>query len=313
MRYKLDFDIKPSHSKIAYGQKVVLIGSCFSDEMATKFKYFGFDYLSNPFGTLFHPNALARLVLMEEASFSESIVQSKDLYFSWYTSSLVYAKSRNELIEKIRLLQSSFLDYLKNADWLFVTFGTSIGYSKENEVVANCHKFSSSEFTKSLSSVQEMKELWQEALHKIKIINPTINVVFTVSPVRHSKDGLIENNRSKARLIELIGDLLNTNDFSLSLSYFPSYEIVIDELRDYRFYKEDGVHPSKEAIDYVFEKFKDVYMDENTSLLMQQIHKLRTENAHRFIHPDSAETKKFIQDSAEKKDLFLKQNRHVIW
>ncbi len=309
MKLQLDFHPEISNEKIQIGNKITLLGSCFSDEIALRMRNSGFHVVANPFGTIFHPTALANLLLTIDLE--SSVIKRDDLFFSWLAAGSIYSSTKENLIAKLLELQNYLVDSLRNSSFLFVTFGTAFAYEQEEygSVVANCHKFPASNFKKVLSSVSEMDQDWNLCLEKIYEINPNIKVVFTVSPVRHIKDGIIENNRSKARLIEL------TNRFSemTNTIYFPSYEIVIDVLRDYRFYKEDLIHPTNQAVDYIYKQLEYVFMDEQTQKITEQVRKLKANQKHKILYPESIKSVEFENVNNEKIADFLKNNLRVFW
>ena len=309
MKLQLDFHPEISNEKIQIGNKITLLGSCFSDEIAIRLTNSGFHVVANPFGTIFHPTALANLLLTIDLE--SSVIKRDDLFFSWLAAGSIYSSTKENLIAKLLELQNYLVDSLRNSSFLFVTFGTAFAYEQEEygSVVANCHKFPASNFKKVLSSVSEMDQDWNLCLEKIYEINPNIKVVFTVSPVRHIKDGIIENNRSKARLIEL------TNRFSemTNTIYFPSYEIVIDVLRDYRFYKEDLIHPTNQAVDYIYKQLEYVFMDEQTQKITEQVRKLKANQKHKILYPESIKSVEFENVNNEKIADFLKNNPLVFW
>lgn len=304
--FKLSFEIPKSAAKIAHGQQILFLGSCFSDEMALKAKYHGLKVTSNPFGTVFHPLALSRFIIVtnEDQSINERIVQRNDLFFSWEANSSIYSLSKAELTSKLKSIRQDWFEKLKNADFIFITFGTAWGYhlNETQELVANCHKITSSSFTKKLSKPLVLFEHWKETIDSLKCANPTLKIIFTVSPVRHIKDGLIENNRSKAILLELVRRL----EEECACFYFPSYEIVIDELRDYRFFKIDRVHPNEEAVNYVWDRFSKVFFSNETLELNKEIEKLRLAESHRSLFSESAENKKHRVLTEEKRELLQK-------
>ncbi len=309
MKLQLDFNPDISVKKIKIGDKITLLGSCFSDEIALKLIESGFHVCANPFGTIFHPTALANLLLTD--SFESTIIQRDDLFFSWIGSGNICDVSKVSLLKKLNDLQISLFEAIRSSSFLFITFGTAYGYERDDyaSVVANCHKMPNDSFVKVLSSVGEMLQDWEMSSERIYTLNPTIQLVFTVSPVRHSKDGLIENNRSKARLIELTNRLtISEKEF-----YFPSYELITDVLRDYRFYKEDLVHPSQQAIDYVYDYVEQVFMDSDTREFTKQVRKLRELFSHKLLYPESIKSTEFELNTKDKIAKFLKENPLVNW
>jgi hypothetical protein len=282
------------------------MGSCFSDEMAAKAKYVGLDTFTNPFGTVFHPLAIARTLLdtiQPSVDFQERIVNRQDLFFTWDAGSTLFGYSAVELTEKLETNRAQLKNNIEKGGFLFITFGTAWGYreNRTNELVANCHKFPGIEFTKELTTLEEIVFQWENVIGMLKEFNPDLKIVFTISPVRHSKDGLIENNQSKANLIEAVRRLVN-EDYA---SYFPSYEIVIDELRDYRFFKEDRVHPNEEAISYVWDRFRDSFFNEDSKRIMEEVRSYRLADAHRSQFNESKEHQKHLLNTQLKREELL--------
>lgn len=290
MKFKLEFPIDPICINLNFDNKVLLIGSCFSDEMGEKFISSGFNVCDNPFGTLFHPMAISR-VLKDSIHGSEDVdvLSRGDLYFSWDASGKLYDTDKDRLLKKISDKRKEVREVLLNAELAVITFGTAWAYVlKENEkVVANCHKVPQDRFNRALTDIEVMISEWAGLLQEIRDLNPQIEIVLTVSPVRHVRDGLVENNRSKARLIEAVNAL--TGDH---VHYFPSYEILIDELRDYRFYSGDLVHPAKEATSYIWDRFKTFLFDQDTSAAVNTVEKVKRSLAHKSLYPESAEETK---------------------
>jgi hypothetical protein len=306
-QFKLSFDIPEFSTKIEYGKNILFLGSCFSDEIAFKAKYQGFKVDSNPFGTIFHPLALSRFIkeTLSDEAISERIIQRNDLYLSWDASSSIVGFSPNELISNIQKVRLDWKEKLLSATHLFMTFGTSWGYrlTENNLLVANCHKFPASNFTKELSLQSDIVKEWTETIALLLELNSSLQIVFTVSPVRHIKDGLIENNRSKAILLDAVRIL----EQEMNCSYFPSFEIVMDELRDYRFFKTDNVHPNELAINYVWQRFSNCYFSDETVTISKEVLKIRNEEAHRSITPTSEASALQLQKLKEKREKLLIQ------
>lgn len=312
MNFQLNFSVPTSSIELAHGENVALIGSCFSDSMAKHFTKSGFQVQSNPFGTIFHPTALASCLqsVLNDAE-KVDVVQRGDLYFSWDSAETVVGFSEKELIETVIAKRKAFKDYLKSAKLMVITFGTAWGYNHQeiNKVVGNNHKMPASLFSKRLMEVEQEVNKWDYIVNRLKGLNPDLNVVFTVSPVRHAKDGLVNNNRSKARLIELTHSVLE----QAPAEYFPSYEIVIDELRDYRFFKECRIHPTDEAVSYVWKRFEETYLSKETQELATKVRNLHRSAEHRSIHPDSQDSKRHEETLTEKIAALQKEYPLVHW
>lgn len=310
MEFKLNFEIPKSDFDLTHKDSIILIGSCFSDEMAGHFSNSGFKVESNTFGTLFHPAAIANVLNSSiDRAKHVNIFERDNLYFSWDSASKVYGLTEDELKSNVLDLRESFRYKLLNARLLIITFGTTWGYRHKslNSIVGNCHKAPASEFERELSEIDELLAEWKKMIAKLNEFNPNLKIVFTVSPVRHEKDGLVDNNRSKARLIELAHALCEFEN----VSYFPSYEILIDELRDYRFYAEDLVHPNKLAIEYIWNKFSDTFFTDDTLKLIEEIKSIKTALAHKSLHPDSVVNQERIIAIEKKKAELLARNPDV--
>jgi len=312
-KFFIPFDITKASFKINHRDQLLFLGSCFSDEMSRKSVYYGFNVLSNPFGTIFHPEVIARNIkdALNEHIDSERILKRNDLFFSWEASGTVFGYSEKEIIEKIKFQRTLLKNAIVESKVLFITFGTAWGYrlNETGLLVANCHKVNGSSFTKELTDVDALEHSWIQTIELIQKVNPGLNIVFTVSPVRHIKDGLVENNQSKAVLIELVRRLTAKK----SVSYFPSYEIMMDELRDYRFYKKDLVHPSEEAIDYIWDKFQSCYFSSETITLNKTIERYRLAENHKSLYENSDDYIQFKSKVEKEKEVFLKEHNYLNW
>lgn len=312
MNFKLNFEIPPANFSIKHGEGMIFLGSCFSNEMAEKAKYHGLKVKSNYFGTVFHPSLLSQFIDQSINRVEvERIFNRNDVFLSWDANSTVFDYSESLLTEKLKDLRTDFVNELKTSKVLFITFGTAWAYRKmdDRSLVANCHKVSSDQFVKELISIDSIYEEWSSVIEKIRFVNPDLKIVFTVSPVRHIREGLIENNQSKAILIEAVRRLTTY----LNCSYFPSYEIVIDELRDYRFFKLDRVHPSDEAIEYVWKRFEFTFCDDETIILNKKVSNFRRMIAHRSIHEGSKENEEQKIHSKNQLNDFLEINSNILF
>lgn len=290
----VDFKIPSASFQIDHKDSLLFIGSCFSEDIGNKAKFFGFNSLSNPFGTTFHPAVIVRNIkkaLAQEPLSKKEIIEHQGVYFSWDTSGKIFGYSEEEIIKQYTRIQGKFRESLLKSKVLFITLGTAFGYDliTEEYVVANCHKQPSTIFNKRLYSVNQMLEEWIDIINVLKDLNPVLEIVFTISPVRHIRDGLIENNRSKAVLIDLVNQITSKKE----VHYFPSYEIMIDELRDYRYYKIDKIHPSDEAISYIWRKFSEIYFNQDTNDINQKVEKLRLGMQHKTFYKESLAFKSF--------------------
>ncbi|MEO8762797.1 MAG: GSCFA domain-containing protein [Ginsengibacter sp.] len=302
MELLLPFHVTPSTNKIAYTDKVFFIGSCFSEKIAGKMKGLKFNVLQNPNGILYDPLSISAALVsyIENRQFAESDLFSLDgLWHSWQHHSAFSGMDKEPVWININQARAEAYRFLATASWLIITPGTSYNYSlkKTGEPVANCHKAPQELFEKKLLPVEEIIRHLSNALLKAKALNPQLSIIFTISPVRHTRDGVVENNRSKARLIEAVHYLKENIE---GIFYFPAYELVIDVLRDYRFYKSDLVHPSGTAIEFVFETFCKTFIDEQGKKLLQEIEVMASAMNHKPFQKESAAHKKFMQAQLQK-------------
>ncbi|MEX2485618.1 MAG: GSCFA domain-containing protein [Brumimicrobium sp.] len=297
---------------VNYDNSACFLGSCFSEHLFRKMKKTGFKANANPFGVIFNPLSISDFLFNLNGNWKESIVKRSDLFFSWKANSNVYGESAEKLNQTLEKLSVNFKEDLSKSSVLFITFGTAWIYrlKESNEVVANCHKFPASSFTKELLSIEEITKEWNLLLKKISKDYPNLKIVFTLSPVRHIKDGLIENARSKAILLESIHQVIDNNSQAF---YFPAFEIIMDEFRDYGFYGKDGIHPNEIAIDEIWERFKLTFMSLDTQRIIIEFLKIRNAFEHKLIHPNSVDSKQFIKERESKLADFIKKNSNVIY
>jgi hypothetical protein len=314
MNFHLAFTPRPFATKINHRQKLLLIGSCFTENMGAKFRQHKFDVLENPNGILFNPISITQSItsyIDNKQYTAANLFYMNECWNSWEYHSRFSHPDQELCLQRINRSQQSAHDFLKEADWLLLTLGSAFAYTlnfsvpvtagnragAEGDVVANCHKVPTDKFNKKLLSVNEITAALQQMLAAIQTINPAIKIIFTISPVRHLRDGFVENNRSKATLIQAVHALIENEE---NRFYFPAYELVIDDLRDYRFYAEDMVHPNYGATNYVWEKFVAACIDEPTQKLMEQINTINAAKSHKPFHPTSGQHKKFLQINLEK-------------
>ncbi|WP_432411705.1 GSCFA domain-containing protein [Rasiella sp. SM2506] len=303
MKLQTIIPLSPEKNQIDYTSKVLLLGSCFTENIGGKLDYFKFQNLQNPFGIVFHPLAIQNLVqrAVTNEKFTEADVFERDgQWFSFETHSSVTATSKKDLVVVLNAKLKEFSAYLSEASHIIFTFGTAWVYRHiaSDAVVANCHKVPQQNFEKELLSVAKISASIEKTVLLISEINPSAISLITVSPVRHIKDGFIENGRSKAHLIAGIHQFIHPQSkiHHQKSYYFPSYELMMDELRDYRFYAEDMLHPNATAIQYIWEKFKLVWIASETEPLQKEIDTIQRGLQHRAFDPKSASYKKFRTD-----------------
>lgn len=281
-------DIPKSSFKIQPNEKILFLGSCFADSVGEKFVRGGFDALVNPFGTLYNPMSIAELLIRcidqsDRDYCNNDVFMSDDgIWHSWMHHSRFSSTGRESLVDNITSTSNNVHDFLKTCNVLVVTFGTSIIYRKKdnNQLVANCHKQLDSLFIRERLTVDNIVDKWKEVVNKLSVINNKIKIVFTVSPIRHKRDGMHVNNISKGILLQAVDEIVDNND---TIQYFPSYEIMLDELRDYRFYADDMIHPSPLAVDYIWQRFQDIYFDKKTQEFVRLKNKEWARSQHRTL------------------------------
>ncbi|MCA1966506.1 MAG: GSCFA domain-containing protein [Flavobacterium sp.] len=305
MQFTTKIPVQKSSFPIDYDSKVMLLGSCFAENMGNKFDYFKFQATTNPFGIIFNAVSLEKLIRrsVENRTFTESdIFFHNDLWHCYEVHSELSNSDKDGFLESLNDIIRSTNKQLNDSTHIIITLGTSWAYRniESNEIVANCHKVPQKQFTKELLSIHQTEESLQSIISLIHSVNPNCNFIFTVSPVRHIKDGFIENTLSKAHLISAIHSVLNQKiSTSLELTtqnntYFPAYEIMMDELRDYRFYAEDMLHPSQTAVDYIWIQFFENYISESQFGLMNEICSIQKGLKHRPFNPNTENHQKFL-------------------
>ncbi|MEO6733144.1 MAG: GSCFA domain-containing protein [Ferruginibacter sp.] len=313
MNFHLEFNPKRFTKTISHQHKLLLIGSCFTENIGTKLKHHKFDVLENPHGILFNPASITKSIcsyISNKQYTSDDLFYENECWNSWDHHSRFSHAIEAECLKGINRSQQAGHAAILKADWLFITVGSAFVYELAGNggVVANCHKVATDKFIKRLLSVQEIVAGFQDMFGDLFAINPAIKIIFTISPVRHLRDGFIENNRSKSALIQAIHQLTDDNE---NMFYFPAYELIIDDLRDYRFYAEDMVHPNYAATNYVWEKFVATFIDEPAQKLMKEINIINAAKHHKPFHPASQQHKRFLQVNLEKINQLQKQYPYI--
>ncbi|MHA4810254.1 GSCFA domain-containing protein [Flavitalea flava] len=314
MEFQLPIRINNLPHPIGYPDKILLTGSCFTEHIGNHLREYKFDILQNPNGILFDPASVSASIIsyINNRQFTEDdLIQVNELWQSWQHHSQFSHMDKGDCLRGINESQHKAHTFLKEAKWLIITVGSSFSYrlsaetpdkfrpgaAPETSAVANCHRAPAQFFRKHLMTIEETIIALDTCLYQLFYFNPSIRVIFTVSPVRHIRDGVVENNRSKARLIESIHHLVDKFD---KLYYFPAYELVIDVLRDYRFYDIDMVHPNYQATSYVLEKFTRHFIREETQRIMEELKNIIIARKHRAFQPGTRAHKKFLSDHWEK-------------
>ena len=308
MNFITPIQIPPSTIRIGYEHRTMILGSCFAEAIGQRLSDLLFPVDLNPFGILYNPDSIAAAIrrLMDGNLFTaDELTRYDDLYHSLLHHGSFSAPTADECLERINARLSAGAEFLAAADRIIVTFGTSYVYRWKGTgaVVGNCHKMPDSYFRRERLSVDKVVHRWNLLLDSMVRRRPEVKWIFTVSPVRHLRDGAHENNLSKSVLHLIIEKLISL--YPTIANYFPAYELMMDELRDYRFYAEDMCHPSPVAIHYISDRFESTYMDAKTRAWLRRAEALHRDLQHRPIHPDSEAYRRFLMQTK----LKLKQLR----
>jgi GSCFA family len=323
MDFIVNIDLKKLPKPINYRDKILLIGSCFTEHIGNALSDSKFSVLQNPNGILFDPASVCKSLLsyIENKQYNESdLFKLNEVWHSWQHHSRFSNINAKEAVRIINESQQTAHSFLKEANWLIITLGSSFSYrltelaesSKaspfggglEGASVANCHRAPAQWFNKHLLEIDETISMLENCYNQLMQFNSGLNLIFTVSPVRHLRDGVIENNRSKARLIEAVHHIAGKFENAF---YFPAYELVIDVLRDYRFYDIDLAHPNYMATEFVLEKFAETCINEFSQQLMQDIKKIVIARKHKAFQPETKAHREFLKNYFEKVKILQKE------
>ena len=298
---------------IDYNSKVILLGSCFSDNIGKKLRYHKFQSVLNPFGILFHPKAIESVIknaITKKEYTEEDVFFFNERWQSFTTHSKLSASSKEEALNQLNQASALINTALKSSTHIIITLGTSWVYRflASGKIVANCHKVPQHKFKKELLPITEINKSLSSIISLVRKVNPNINFIFTISPVRHLRDGFIENQQSKSHLISALHQIIKNQK---NIFYFPSYEIMMDELRDYRFYKEDMIHPNQIAINYIWEKFYENWLSDEAIDLKKQVIKIQRGLEHKPFNTDSNEYREFLSSLQKKIKALKKKYSHI--
>ncbi|MFX0558453.1 GSCFA domain-containing protein [Maribacter sp. CXY002] len=307
MKLQTQIPLQKSDNQMDYDSQVLLMGSCFSENIGNKLTYHKFRTLQNPFGILYTPLAIEKCIAaaIRNTGLSEKhLVQYNDKWQSLDVHSDLSRKTKKATVEALERALVKTGQFLQNATHVFLTMGTSWAYTYKTtgEFIANCHKIPSKQFDKVLIPHERLVSSLLNTIELLTSVNPEVQVVITISPIRHLKDGFVENQLSKANLISAVHQVVaNTK-----VAYFPAYEILLDELRDYRFYAEDMVHPNKLAVDYIWEKFNKVYISDKAMKTMAEVASVQRGLQHRPFDVSSSAHQNFMK-SLQQKIAYIKE------
>ena len=293
--FHLNFNPEKSLEKINHTQEVLFIGSCFSEHISKKLVDLKFEIDSNPFGIVFNPKSIY-LTLQNCIQNTEindlHYIERDQNWFCLDAHSSLNSSKKNELQSTLLDARTNWRKKINTANWLVITFGSANCYEfiKTQTIVSNCHKLPANQFIKKMISTQDIVSDYNILINELKLINPNLKIIFTVSPVKHLRDGVIENSLSKSILIQAAHQLISKH---ANCFYFPAYELITDDLRDYRFYESDMAHPTTQAINYVFDKFVEVYFNDETKYINKQLVEINTAYKHRAFNAESASHIKF--------------------
>lgn len=322
MQFLTNIHIKTLQPSITYHDSILLTGSCFTEHIGVHLAEVKFNTLQNPNGILFDPLSVCRSLIsyIQNREYTEAeLFYLNESWHSWQHHSRFSHPDKNVCLQMINASQRMAHTFLKSADWIIITLGSSFAYKLSEAAaadiwkgdcieVSNCHKATAQTFVKHICTIEETVTALDTTIHQLFHFNPELKIIFTISPVRHLRDGVVENNRSKARLIEAVHHLVNKFD---RLYYFPAYELVIDVLRDYRFYDIDLAHPNYAATQYVLEQFSASCFDAITIQLMEEIKKIMIAKNHKPFNAASQQHKKFLATMLEKTKVLQDQNPHL--
>ncbi|QBZ96656.1 GSCFA domain-containing protein [Flavobacterium sangjuense] len=303
MDFTTKVPIAKSNNPINYDSKIVSLGSCFAENMGEKFSYFKFQNETNPFGIIFNPVSIEKLIsrAVTNQKFTENdILFHNDLWHCFEVHSELSHPDKEIFLQNLNQILEQTNNQITASTHIIITYGTSWVYRNKaaEKIVANCHKVPQSQFDKEILSVTTIEKSIKNTIDLIQKVNTNCYFIFTVSPVRHIKDGFVENQRSKANLISALHNVVTLS--LLKCNYFPSYEILMDELRDYRFYAEDMLHPNQTAIDYIWIRFFENYISEENHATMEEVCSIQKALAHRPFNPNSDSHQKFLSNLNDK-------------
>jgi hypothetical protein len=295
LEFKTTFKIPSSKDKISYADNLLFLGSCFAENISAYFENYKFQVTKNPFGIIYNPHAINRIIdiaLNHDYQPEAYSFENNGIWSNFDTHSSLSSIKKEELILNLSQAKSKTHETLKKSNYIFISLGTAWIYKhiELDRYVANCHKIPQKHFQKQLLDLNTTHSILTKLINSISTVNSNAKIIFTLSPVRHLKDGFIENQQSKSILHLAIQEAVNSFK---NVSYFPSYELLLDDLRDYRFYDSDFLHPNKLALDYIWSKLQMAFFDDNTLKTLAQVDKINKRLSHRHFYPESDEAMRF--------------------
>ncbi|WP_282038932.1 GSCFA domain-containing protein [Saccharicrinis aurantiacus] len=300
--FRTEIITQPHNKQIEYDSSVLFIGSCFANNIGSKCEEAKIPCMINPYGTIYNPISVKNTLkfIIDKYQFSEKDLRyENNLWHTFSHHSSFNDSDKEQYLKQVNKNNEDAHQFLKEADFLFITFGTAWVYQfiENNQVVSNCHKYPNKSFNRYILNISEIIDIYKTIITELLVFNPTLNIVFTVSPVRHWKDGAHGNQISKATLLLAIEQLVDTFE---SCSYFPAYEFIIDDLRDYRFYDKDMIHPNDVAVDYIWEKFESHFLSQAALVYQNEFQKLSKSLNHRPFNINSPQHQDFLRKLLQK-------------
>ncbi len=318
MKFHYEFPIKKIPTPFMHYHKMVMMGSCFTENIGQLLKSHCFTVLENPNGILFNPISVVEAVdsyIHQKQIVASDLFLLNETWHSWKHHSRFSGTTQADAVSKINASTTAAAQFLKTANHLMITLGSAWVYRLTEaadgiagSVAANNHKAPAAWFERELLTAATTQQMLQQMVDQLLQYNPYLQIIFTISPVRHLREGVIDNNRSKAVLIQAVHDLANSNN---AIYYFPAYELVIDDLRDYRFYAEDMVHPNYQATQYVWEKFVDACIDSEASKQFKLIREIKLAYQHKPFNPATGQHQQFLKKYANETAHLMEQFPHI--
>lgn len=305
MKLQTTIPLRPVDCQIDYQSQLLLLGSCFVLHIGNKLTYYRFRSVQNPFGVLFHPLAIERVLskaVRSEYYTEDDLFLYNELWHCFDAHSSLSDPLSEKLLQRLNRGLRNTYNAINRSTHIIITLGTAWVYRRKETgaIVANCHKVPQKEFSKELLTVPEIQACLTRMVSSIRSINGEAQIIFTISPVRHLKEGFVENQRSKAHLISALHNLNPNEAYDQRLQYFPAYEIMMDELRDYRFYEADMVHPNELAVDYIWERFDRIWISPQAKPVMDEVDAVQKGLNHKPFYRTSEQHQRFLETLTEK-------------
>ena len=302
MNFRTEIQIARSQKLIDHYDAITTIGSCFSENFAEFLNKLRFSILDNPFGVLYNPVSIynsLNLIITGKKFVQDDLIQHNDLWHSWYHHGSFSHPDHTQCLSQINSQIQKAKTFLKNCKYLIITYGTASVFEhiQSSLIVSNCHKIPSNQFKRFRLNILQIEKYIHDTIELVHEFNPSIQIIFSVSPIRHLKDGMIENQINKSSLILGLHNIISNIE---SCSYFPAYEIMMDDLRDYRFYDQNLTHPNKMAIEYIWAKFSTAWFSESCHTIIRDIERLNQARSHKLLFPGSVKEQTFLRNQIEK-------------